>query len=300
MASLVSKLTLKLTEPIEGSKPLYSAAKLDVSAFREHDSKRPPAWALPGVKVSAGRIGGLDSHTLTPRDLRHPDRVALYLHGGAYIYGPLFWHWVGCASIARRSGVRFELPDYPMAPETDTAGTIDAVIAAYEDLVGRHGAEHVTVMGDSAGGGLSAALALEAARRGLPQPRRIVLLSPWVDVAMTDRKAAAALDPLDPMLSMNGLVACGELYAGSPQAAREPNASPLFDDLSNLPETWVYGSDRDMLLPQIRAFVDRAREQGAPVNYTECPGQIHVWPMVPVVPEAIRTRGAIAGLLESV
>ncbi len=295
----MSKLALALTGPIEGSKKAYSQSNPDIGAFRKHDVPRPPAWAVLGNRIEHGRLGGLESHALVPRRLRHPDRVALYLHGGAYVYGPIVWHWVGCASIARRSGVRFELPDYPRAPESTVGPTVDAVVAAYEDLLERYDPGSVTVMGDSAGGGLSVALALAAAERGLPLPRRLVLLSPWVDVRMADRDAAVALDPLDPMLALPGLIGCGELYAGGEELAAQPAASPLEADLSGLPDTWVYGSDRDMLLPQIREFVRRAREQGAPVHYTEEPGQIHVWPMVPIVPESIRARGAIAGVLES-
>lgn len=306
MASLASKITLRLTGPVTGSKKRYSTAQPDIAFFRDHDLISPRRWFDPCTRLEASRLGGLASHAIVPRGAcakrgAQRDRVVLYLHGGAYVYGPQFWHWVGCASIARRAGVRLEMLHYPRAPESTAGPTVDATIAAYEDLIDRYDPANVTVMGDSAGGGLSAALAIEAARRGLPLPRRLVLLSPWTDLRMTDRAAAEALDPIDPLLALPGIVGCGELYGGGPgsdQAGRDI-ASPIEGDLSALPETHVFGSSHDLLLPSIREFVLRARAQGAPVHYTEVPGQIHVWPMIPIVPESIATRGDIARLIDS-
>lgn len=296
MPSLISKLTLRVAEPIAGSKKYYRAGDPDVTGFRGHDVKTPRAWMTPGCTIESGYLGELPNHSVVPKRQRHPDRVLLYLHGGAYVTGPLFWHWWLCGSLARRSGVRVELPDYPLAPESECQQTVGAVVGAYEDLLRRYEPHNITIAGDSAGGGLTAALSLELTRRGIAQPGRLILISPWVDLVLDD-PAVEALDALDPLLSPHGLRVFGSLYAGGADAAAGDLASPVNGDLSMLPPTHVFGSDHDVLAPSIREFARRAHKQGADVHFDEFDGQIHVWVAVPVIPEAADARGRIAALI---
>ena len=94
-------------------------------------------------------------------------------------------------------------------------------------MIQSHGAENVSVIGDSAGGGLAVAAVQELVRRGSPTPARMVLLAPWLDVTMSDPRSRA-IDPKDPLLDVPSLQDDDRKWAGNLYPA-DPLASPLTD-----------------------------------------------------------------------
>jgi acetyl esterase/lipase len=69
-------------------------------------------------------------------------------------------------------------------------------------------------MGDSAGGGFALALAQALLEKELPQPGNIILISPWLDITMTNPEIPA-FEEKDPMLAVYGLAEIGKVYAGN-------------------------------------------------------------------------------------
>ncbi|WP_434751036.1 alpha/beta hydrolase fold domain-containing protein [Paenibacillus amylolyticus] len=74
-----------------------------------------------------------------------------------------------------------------------------------------------------AGGGLSLALAQYLLEQGLPQPKDIILLSPWLDITLNNPQVLAMIDK-EPMLNWEMLVEAGKRYAG------ETSRSYLFSE----------------------------------------------------------------------
>jgi acetyl esterase/lipase len=98
----------------------------------------------------------------------------------------------------------------------------------------------------------------------------------------------------DPWLTLSKLKLYGSWWgAGDPHA---PGGSPLFGELSRLPPTMVLCGTRDLLAPQSRALVARARAAGVPVTYVEEEGLLHVYPLLPV-PEARRAFSQVTTFL---
>ena len=64
--------------------------------------------------------------------------------------------------------------------------------------------------------------------------------------------------------------------------------SPALADLSDLPRTLMFCGTRDSLAPGCRLLAERAAEAGWDLTYVEEPGLIHVYPMLPFLPEARR------------
>lgn len=292
MPSLFSKIALRVSGSLVGSKKHYANATLDIETMRKTDVKRPHGWMTPGCQLEAGQLGTMASHSIVPKRIRHSDRVVLYLHGGAYVFGPLFWHWNGCAKMARKSGIRFELPDYPLAPESTFEITVAAVVSGYQQLLETYDPANITVMGDSAGGGLSAALMVALNDAGLPLPRRCVLISPWVDL-QTSVAELAKLDDRDVLLHSSGVRACALLYAGGEEHLSNPLVSPINGDLARFPELLIFNASEDILSPRGEAFAEQARRGGVPTQSSLWQGQMHAWVLSPAVPEAIRARREI-------
>jgi acetyl esterase/lipase len=88
------------------------------------------------------------------------------------------------------------------------------------------------------------------------------------------------------MLTVDGLRTSGRQYAGTD--CHNPLASPLHGELAGLPPLLLQVGTREILLSDSTRFADRARTAGVEVNLEVEEGLIHVWQMLPGVPEAQR------------
>ncbi len=114
---------------------------------------------------------------------------------------------------------------YGLAPQHTYRDAYPFVTEAYRRLVARVGADATTILGDSAGGGLALGLAQTLEEAGLPQPRLLMLLAPWVDLTLED-PAIPPVEADDPWLTRIGLVEAGRAWAGGddpPAAAAQPH-----------------------------------------------------------------------------
>jgi len=242
-------------------------------------------YAVVREQLAADSIGGgFAAYTLTRRG-RAPSRTVLYVHGGGFV-GPIDPFQVRYAArLARGLGARVVVPDYPLTPEHTWRDAHGPLVELAERLL-RSG-EDLTLVGDSAGGGLALAVALTLRDRGGPQPGHLVLISPWVDLT-TSTPETEEVTRTDPWLFVGKMRAYAEWWAGSPAELGRPEVSPALGDLSGLPPTLMFFGTRDSLWPGGKLLVRRAEEAGWPLTYVEEPELIHVYPILPLLPEARR------------
>ncbi|GAA6052509.1 hypothetical protein JCM3770_003802 [Rhodotorula araucariae] len=122
-----------------------------------------------------------------------PERVLLYVHGGAHFFSSLETHRYQIQRHARKLGARAFAPSQRLAPQYPFPCALHDVLAAYLFLIDppRDGSvahepvppEHIIVSGDSAGAGLALSLLVVLRDLGLPMPAGATLISPWVDLA---------------------------------------------------------------------------------------------------------------------
>jgi epsilon-lactone hydrolase len=246
-----------------------------------------------GVAVERTTLAGVPAEWLTPEG--HEQRVLLHVHGGGFAMGSCVSHRALAARIGVASKARVVLPEYRLAPEHPFPAGLDDVVEVYAALLDDGvRADQLVVAGDSAGGNLALASLLRAAQRGLPMPRAVVLLSPWIDLTLTgstiETRAAA-----DPWLQPAMLEPMREIYLGSGDPA-DPFASPLWGDLSSLPPTLVHVGDHEILLSDSQRLAERAAAAGVDVELYVGPELWHVWhlfsPALPDANEALARIGA--------
>ena len=75
-------------------------------------------------------------------------------------------------------------------------------------------------------------------------------------------------------------------WAGSPDDLGRPEVSPGLGDLSGLPRALMFYGTRDLLAPGCRLLVRRAAAARWDLTAVETPGLIHVYPLLPYLPEA--------------
>ena len=227
----------------------------------------PPDRLLLRHEVRTRQVGGFTCHTVAPGN----SPAVLYLHGGAYLSPMAPQHWALVSRLAA-AGLRVEVPDYGLAPQHTFREAYPFVTEVYRELAA---SAPVTVMGDSAGGGLALGLAQTLLGSGLPQPRRLVLIAPWLDLTLTHPDIPAA-ESRDPWLSTVGLREAGLVWAGGHDPA-DPRLSPINGPFAGLPPIHAYIGTRDLLLPDTLLL----RERAAECQLTVLPGAVHVYPLTP-------------------
>jgi epsilon-lactone hydrolase len=243
-------------------------------------------YAVVREELSADSSGrGFPSYTLTRRGAA-PTRTVVYLHGGGFV-GPIDPYQVRYAArLASALGARVVMPDYPLTPEHTWRDAHGPVVDLVERLLASS-TEDVTIAGDSAGGGLALAVALTLRDRGGPQPGRLLLISPWVDLTISTPETHEVTRG-DPWLFIGKMQAYAEWWAGSPDELGRPEVSPGLGNLAGLPPALMFFGTRDSLWPGGKLLVRRAEEAGWPLTYVEEPDLIHVFPILPFLPEASR------------
>lgn len=195
----------------------------------------------------------------------------LWFHGGGYVFGGPDTHARIGRHLSEVHGFEVRLPRYPLAPEHVWPAQRDQALAAADDaaLDGRA----PILAGDSAGGHLALVAALAMARAGTPATA-LLLFSPNTDRsgASATRAANAAADPMvDPKDDARLAAMCFGDRPGT-----DPEVSPLLDDLSLLPPTWIEVGAGEVLLDDSRLLAERGRAAGAEVTLTVTPDLLHM------------------------
>src|SRR4051812_43147864 len=159
-------------------KPAGQAALVDFTRRRFST----PAWLvwLHSLGVKIERVEApVKGEWLSPGDGPTTDRVVYYLHGGGYISGSAKSCRPITATLARLLNGRVFGLDYRLAPEQPFPAGLDDAVAGYRWLLSSGiDPKSIAIVGDSAGGGMTLAVALRIREAGEPLPRCLVCFSP--------------------------------------------------------------------------------------------------------------------------
>ena len=252
-----------------GSSTSLSRAQQRALAERVVESTAEPT-GVTFDDVTAGRV---------PAQWARPDgavtsKVLVYFHGGGYCYCSMRSHRRLVGHLAKAGGCHALNVDYRLAPEHPHPAAVTDGLAAYLWLL-EQGIEpgDMVVAGDSAGGGIALALLLKARDEGVPLPAAGVLLSPWVDLAMTAESLTTRAD-VDVRQDPAGTRWCAQQFLAG-QDPRDPYASPLYGDLTDLPPLYIQAGDWDVLVDDSHRLADIARRAGIDVRLDLFPEMLH-------------------------
>lgn len=263
-----------------------------IARARKMQDHRPPAKIAARLNIAERQVHGFPVYEVTPA--RPGALRILYLHGGAYVFEITKFHWALIAEMAERLGARVTVPIYPLAPEHDFHAMFGMVREIYRDLLGETQADDIVFMGDSAGGNMAVVLTMMARQEGLAAPSRLVLISPGLDMSLANPKIFD-VERIDPWLGIPGGTEAVRLYAAGIEHT-DWRISPLYGDLSALPDTLLFTGTRDILNPDSTLFAERARAAGVNVELVSERGMFHVWPLIDM-PEARKARDRIVAYL---
>lgn len=254
------------------------------AAFKAHMAQRPlpadapmPAGFADKYCVREWEAEGQSVVTLHPASGPGVWHM-LYFHGGGFILPMFKEHWPLVGAMIDQLGVSLTVPMYDVVPEAAAKRQDALADAVFAELVQSHDPAKIILNGDSAGGHMALSLALRLANAGGPQPGKLALFAPWLDLTLAD-PAIAAVEPHDIMLKIGTLRACGEMFADG----RDPagfECSPLYtakEELAMLPPTRIWTGRHDLFIVDSRTFAGKLRDAGVDVKLYEYEAAPHVF-----------------------
>ncbi|MCX4428669.1 alpha/beta hydrolase [Streptomyces mirabilis] len=205
--------------------------------------------------------------------------AVVYFHGGGYFFGHID-HFDGTlARYVSASGVPMLSVEYRRAPEYPFPTPLEDGYAALRWLH-EHAAElgvdpgRIGVMGDSAGGGLAAAVAILTRERGGPKIARQILIMP-----MLDDRTGAPDDHLAPFIYNYGdLVTGWRTFLGDAVGGSDvpATAAPArLEDATGLPPAYIEVGQLDLFRDEDTAYATKLSRAGVPVEFHLHPGVPH-------------------------
>jgi len=253
-------------------------APADLAERRAMMAKAAEAGMLPGPERPATEevIDGVRTLTVLPKD-GAPRGWLLMLHGGGYRLGRPENDTAFAERLADRCGIAVVLPAYRLAPENPFPAGFNDAWKALVALRARIGDAPPLVGGDSAGGGLAAALGVYAASQGAPRIDAALLYSPWVDMTITAAsfKDNAETDLLFPEASAQ---TASDTYMQDFDL-KHPIASPLFADLAGFPSAFINVGDIETLRDDSVSLHEKLVAAGVRSELLVVAGMEHVAPV---------------------
>ena len=241
-----------------------------------------------GVSLREERLDALQAFIYN--DQEHPGQTVFYFHGGAYINQPNNQQTGMAARTAKETGAEVVLMVYPKEPAYNCETAYDLCLSYYLNYLDIYDCGKVVFMGDSAGGGLALGLAEVLMQEEKPGPEELILISPWVDLSMTNRELENYL-ARDPMLGIDGLRRMGEVWAdGLPMT--DARVSPLYGDLSGLCPVTLTTGTWEVLYPDTVLLAQKLEEAGVDCHLIIGERMIHCYPICPI-PEAKAAQSEI-------
>ncbi|MFZ5704756.1 MAG: alpha/beta hydrolase [Pseudomonadota bacterium] len=224
----------------------------------------------------------IDLHILTPVHAQGPLPLIYHIHGGGYIVGKASEMVLRHQALVAELGCALASVEYRLAPETPFPGAIEdcyAGLAWMFDHAAERGidAARIGVMGESAGGGLAAALALLARDRGDYRLAFQHLIYP-----MLDDRTGTSSDP-HPYVGEYVWTAESNRFGWSALLGHEPGGDDVSPyaaparatDLSGLPPAFIYTGALDLFLEEDLDYARRLARAGVPVEFHLFPGAFH-------------------------
>ena len=293
MASLLARVIATVLRTTGTLRKRFSDSPgfLDRIAASRINPQLPTAKMKAQLRVSETHLDGSPVWTIAPKD-RAPVAHMLYFHGGGYVYPAVDVHWNFMAHMAQVHGIAVTAPLYPLAPEASAKDATAFGLAAYEAFIASHDGPFI-MGGDSAGGGLTAVVAMAARDKGLRPASGLLLVCPWLD-GSGNHPDQIAIEKRDCVLTLGGIRGAAKLYAGD-LPIDDIRISPIHGDWQGLPPILCYGGGDDILVTDARALKAKLPD----MRYIETAGLMHVWPIF-FLRESREAQAAMADFAKSV
>jgi len=203
------------------------------------------------------------------------DAIVIYIHGGAYAFEIDKLHVEFCDKLVNLLNAKVYMPLYQLIYENNYEGAYKLLDELYEEVLKQN--KPIYIMGDSAGGGLALGYTEYLNRQGKKLPDKLVLLSPWVDISMTN-ELIPEYEKIDLTLAAYIPKIFGEYWAYGIDT-KDPLVSPLYGDMKGLPDVLIINGNAEITYPDNILLFNKMLDAGVKAAFVEGEGFWHVFPV---------------------
>ena len=209
--------------------------------------------------------------------------VLLFFHGGGWVTESVENYDRVCSRMAQSTGHIVMSVEYRLAPEYRFPVPLEDCYAAAKALYTGHlvlpaDPDRITIIGDSAGGNLAAAVCLKARDTGDFAPKKQILIYPAVNNCYTKKSPYKSVQEngQDYLLTAVKMEDYLKLYESSTEDRQNPYFAPILaKDLSHMPETLILTAEFDPLRDEGEEYGKRLKEAGNYVEIHRIPDALH-------------------------
>ncbi|NLK02988.1 MAG: alpha/beta hydrolase [Clostridiales bacterium] len=212
-----------------------------------------------------------------------PNRVLIFFHGGGWVTGNIDSYSNVCDNMANQTASLVVSVDYRLAPEYPfPCGLEDCYRVTREIYLDTSlfdvERDNISIIGDSAGANLSAAVSLMARDRGEFKVSQQILIYPSTNNDHSDETGFPSIreNGKDYLLTSKRIRDYMDLYISSDKDLDNPYLAPLIsNDLSNQPRTLIITAEYDPLRDEGEAYAKKLYKNGNTVELHRMKDALH-------------------------
>lgn len=259
------------------------------------DSEFIAPWIYEAVELTSVEFKNRSYWLIKPKD-NVSDKILYYIHGGAYILNISKGDWEMIATIAMQTRQICIIPNYGLAPDFGPDEVYEFIYDLYVKIIEDYKPSIINIIGDSAGATLAFGFSMMLRDKKFSlQPKNIILLSPWLDVALRNPDVKN-YDEGDVILDSHGCKLCGKTFIKDLDD-KDYRVSPLFGDFSNLGKLTIFIGTKEIFYPDCEKLHKILTEQNIEHNYYPYPDMFHVWQICVRMKEGIESINQIVDIL---
>jgi acetyl esterase/lipase len=272
---------------LKGIKKIFSQSPINYFKLRKEDVYIPKSRYFKTNKISTFSI--LKTKITQINNSAESDKLLIYIHGGAFVFGPSQHHWDTIQRLSKKTKYNIWMCNYPKAPENKIDEISINVDQIYQKALLLFKSENIILMGDSAGGTLTIALTQRLIKTNESLPFKLILISPVLDASIKNQEIDV-LDKKDVMLSKIGVLSAMNMCS---ESLNDERISPLNGEFKFFPKTYLYIAENDITFPDQIIFASKLNEEKID-NVIQIGKEMpHIWPLLPVMKESKKALNQI-------
>jgi epsilon-lactone hydrolase len=232
------------------------------------------------VEISGEPIEDVVCYWFVP-DRFDKNKIVIYLHGGMFVLGSIEGYKAMVSHFTSAFSAKILFIEYALAPEKPFPNAVNDILKVYRDLIRRYPDAKITLMGDSAGGGLSATLIKMASEEKLPMPSSVILISPWLYLR-GNTESYETRKKMDPILTKDKLMEYGNYYAANNWNEADPGQFTF----NGFPPLFILVGSNEILFDDSKLFYEKIKLLQPDTQMKEYENQIHGWPLIDIKSDA--------------
>ena len=201
----------------------------------------------------------------------------MFVLGSIEGYKPMVSHFASAFST------KVLFIEYALAPEKPFPNGIKGILKVYRALIRRYPNAKITVMGDSAGGGLAATLIKMVSEEKLQMPSGVIFLSPWLYLRC-NTESHETRKKIDPILTKDKLMEYANYYVANNWNKADPGQFTF----NSFPPLLILVGSNEILFDDSKLFYEKIKLLQPDTQMKEYKNQVHGWPLINITSDAAK------------